>query len=151
MGLQPGRVSLGFLVTLEQRQNGLGRVSEGRKVNDVLAMQLLLDILEDLFNFLPVHVLQGAQHILVEVLFRPLVGGFHDIVQGDRLLLPEDVKRADEQDCNEPELSHRHQNTPKESNPKPAMRSASRKPGNVVRTSVEMRKTGVEVSLQTVL
>ena len=87
MGRQPGRIRLGLLVALQQRQDGFGGVFEGREVHDVFPTQALLDVAEELLHLVPVHILQYAQGIVVKILLCPLVSRLHKVINGHRVLL----------------------------------------------------------------
>jgi hypothetical protein len=60
-------------------------------------MKLLSNFAQELFHLLSVHFLQCAQGILVQLLLGPLVGGLHEIVEGDRILLSADPARTGQQ------------------------------------------------------
>ena len=109
--LKPGGVGLRFLVAFQQRHNDLGRVLEGGKVNHVIAMKLFLDGVEELLHLVPIHLLQRAQRVFVKVLFRPLVGGLHHIVERHQIILARRQECTQQQRPNDPGSLHGQHNT----------------------------------------
>jgi hypothetical protein len=77
-----------------------------REVDDIFPLKIRLNGFEELPHLGLVRGLQGAKHIFIEVLIRPILCGLHQVVDRDRIGLAESAQPNDQQQNREAQLSH---------------------------------------------
>jgi hypothetical protein len=82
-GFEPECVGQGFFVTLEEGQDGFGGGSQGGEVDDVFALEFLLDVGEESLDFLAVGVFEDAEGVVIEVFVGPLFCGLEEVVESE--------------------------------------------------------------------
>ena len=78
---KPGGVGLGLLVVLQEGDDYFGGLLEAGKVNDILALETLLDVAQKFLHDGVVHVGEGIDDVGVEIFLCPLLRALHKLRQ----------------------------------------------------------------------
>ena len=72
---------------LKERENCFGCGTKGGEIDDVFALELLLDIGDEFFDFLAVSIFQNTERVVIEIFIGPLFGGLEEVVESERISL----------------------------------------------------------------